>query len=97
MSKRDYYEVLSLSKDASADEIKKAYRKLALQYHPDKNQDDKQAEEKFKEVAEAYAVLSDDQKRAKYDRFGHAAEQMGGGDPFGGFGPVFQPKRGLPT
>lgn len=86
MSKRDYYEVLSLSKTASTDEIKKAYRKLAMQYHPDKNQGDKKAEEKFKEVAEAYAVLSDDQKRAKYDRFGHAAEQMGGGDPFGGFG-----------
>lgn len=86
MSKRDYYEVLGLSKSASAEDIKKAYRKLAMQYHPDKNQGDKTAENKFKEIAEAYAVLSNDQKRAKYDRFGHAAEQMGGGDPFAGFG-----------
>lgn len=87
MSKRDYYEVLGLSKTAAPEEIKKAYRKLAMQYHPDKNQGDKKAEEKFKEIAEAYAVLGDSQKRAKYDRFGHAAEQMGGGgDPFGGFG-----------
>lgn len=86
MAKRDYYEVLGLAKGAEASEIKKAYRKLAMKYHPDKNPDDKQAEEKFKEVAEAYSVLSDDQKRAKYDRFGHAAENMGGGgagDPFG--------------
>jgi len=86
MSKRDYYEALGLSKDASAEEIKKAYRKLAVQYHPDKNQGDKKAEEKFKEIAEAYAVLSDEQKRARYDRFGHDAESMGdfsGGDPFG--------------
>jgi len=86
MAKRDYYEVLGLSKDASKDEIKKAYRKLAMKYHPDKNPDDKEAEEKFKEVAEAYAVLGDDEKRQKYDRFGHAAESMGGmggGDPFG--------------
>ncbi len=86
MAKRDYYEVLGLSKDASKDEIKKAYRKLAMKYHPDKNPDDKDAEEKFKEVAEAYAVLGDDEKRQKYDRFGHAAESMGGmggGDPFG--------------
>ena len=86
MSKRDYYEVLGLSKDASAEEIKKAYRKLAIKYHPDKNQGDKTAEEKFKEIAEAYAVLGDEQKRAKYDRFGHDAERMGGfggGDPFG--------------
>jgi len=86
MSKRDYYEVLGLSNQASAEEIKKAYRKLAMQYHPDKNQGDKGAEEKFKEIAEAYAILGDDQKRAKYDRFGHAAENMGGGDPFSGFG-----------
>jgi len=85
MSKRDYYEVLGVSKNASLEEIKKAYRKLAVQYHPDKNQGNKEAEEKFKEIAEAYAVLSDEQKRAKYDRFGHDAEQMGGfgGDPFG--------------
>lgn len=71
MDKRDYYEVLGVSKDASADEIKKAYRKLALKYHPDKNPDDKSAEEKFKEAAEAYEVLSNADKRAKYDRFGH--------------------------
>jgi molecular chaperone DnaJ len=85
MSKRDYYEVLGVSKQASQEEVKKSYRKLAMQYHPDKNPGDKTAEEKFKEIAEAYAVLSDEQKRAKYDRFGHAAESMGG-DPFGGFG-----------
>ncbi len=87
MSKRDYYEVLGVSKGTSKDEIKKAYRKLAMKYHPDKNPGDKTAEEKFKEVAEAYSILSDDQKRQKYDRFGHAAENMGGGfsggDPFG--------------
>lgn len=86
MSKRDYYEILGLSKQASAEEIKKAYRKLAMQYHPDKNPGDKNSEEKFKEIAEAYAILSDSQKRSKYDRFGHAAENMGSGDPFGGFG-----------
>ncbi|KAA3609866.1 MAG: molecular chaperone DnaJ [Calditrichaeota bacterium] len=88
MSKRDYYEVLGVEKNSGADEIKKAYRKLAMKYHPDKNPGDKEAEEKFKEIAEAYSILSDDQKRAKYDRFGHAAENMGGGgfgggDPFG--------------
>ncbi len=82
MSKRDYYEVLGVSKDASTADIKKAYRKVALKYHPDRNPDDKEAEEKFKEAAEAYEVLSSDQKRAKYDRFGHSA--MGGGP--GGFG-----------
>ena len=89
--KRDYYEVLGVKKDASADEIKKAYRKLALKYHPDKNPGDKEAEEKFKEAAEAYDVLSDAEKRSKYDRFGHAGgPQMGaggfGGGGFGGFG-----------
>ncbi|KAA6350752.1 Chaperone protein DnaJ [termite gut metagenome] len=86
MAKRDYYEVLEVSKDASADEIKKAYRKKAIQYHPDKNPGDKQAEEKFKEAAEAYDVLSNQDKRDRYDRFGHAG--MGGaagnGGPFGG-------------
>lgn len=71
--KRDYYEVLGLNKSASDDEIKKAYRKLAKQYHPDMNPGDKVAEEKFKEVNEAYAVLSDPDKKAKYDQFGHAA------------------------
>lgn len=79
MAKRDYYEVLGLSKNAVESEIKKAYRKLALQYHPDKNPGDKAAEEKFKEAAEAYGVLSDPQKKAQYDQFGHAA-------PGGGFG-----------
>src|SRR5215213_3425678 len=72
MSKRDYYEILSVTKTASADEIKKAYRKVAMQYHPDRNPGDKTAEEKFKEAAEAYEVLSDADKRAQYDRFGHA-------------------------
>ncbi len=82
MSKRDYYEVLGVSKSASADEIKKAYRKQALKYHPDKNPGDKVAEEKFKEAAEAYEVLSDANKKARYDQFGHAG--MGGAGGFGG-------------
>lgn len=82
MSKRDYYEVLSVSRTATEAEIKRAYRVLAVKYHPDKNPDDAQAEERFKECAEAYAVLSDPQKRASYDRFGHAAAGAGGGfDP----------------
>lgn len=72
MSKRDYYEILSVSKSASVDEIKKSYRKVAMQYHPDRNPGDKTAEEKFKEAAEAYEVLSDQDKRAQYDRYGHA-------------------------
>ena len=75
--KRDYYEVLGVGKTATADEIKKAYRKKAVQYHPDKNPGDKAAEEKYKEAAEAYEVLSDPQKRQRYDQFGHAG--MGGG------------------
>lgn len=79
--KRDYYEILGVQKTASADEIKAAYRKLALKYHPDRNPDNKQSEEKFKEAAEAYEVLSDQQKRSQYDQFGHAG--MGG---MGGFG-----------
>ena len=77
MAKRDYYEVLGVEKNASADEIKKAYRKKAIQFHPDKNPGDKQAEENFKEAAEAYDVLSDPQKRQRYDQFGHAG--VGGG------------------
>ena len=82
--KRDYYEVLGVSKSESADKIKKAYRKKAIQYHPDKNPGDKAAEEKFKEAAEAYEVLSDPNKRARYDQFGHAS--VGGAGGFGGGG-----------
>ena len=84
MGKRDYYEVLEVSKNASKEEIKKAYRKQALQNHPDKNPGDTAAEERFKEAAEAYEVLSDDQKRNKYDQFGHAAFENGGAGGFGG-------------
>lgn len=88
--KRDYYEVLGLSKGASEDEIKKAFRKKAMKYHPDRNPGDKEAEEKFKEINEAYAVLSDPDKKDKYDRFGHAGVDpnsgFGGGGGFGGFG-----------
>ncbi len=91
MSKQDYYHVLGVARSATSDEIKKAYRRLAMQYHPDKNQGNKSAEEKFKQITEAYEVLSDDQKRAAYDRFGHAAAGGGGpfagGNPFGGGGP----------
>ena len=85
--KRDYYEVLGVSKSASDDEIKKAYRKLAVKYHPDKNPGDKEAEAKFKEINEAHDVLSDKQKRARYDQFGHAGvggAGGGGGNPFAG-------------
>lgn len=97
MSKRDYYEVLGIGKSASADEIKKSYRKVAMQYHPDRNPGDKAAEEKFKEAAEAYEILSDPDKRAQYDRFGHAgvggAGARGGGmnmdDIFSQFGDIF--------
>ena len=89
--KRDYYEVLGLNKGASDDEIKKAFRKMAMKYHPDKNPGDKKAEEKFKEINEAYAVLSDPEKKDKYDRFGHAGVDPnagfgGAGGGFGGFG-----------
>lgn len=84
--KRDYYEVLGVSKSATADEIKKAYRKKAIQYHPDKNPGDKEAEEKFKEAAEAYDVLSDADKRARYDQFGHSMGPQGFGGGAGGYG-----------
>src|SRR4026209_15751 len=98
MSKRDYYEILGIGKTAAADEIKKAYRKVAMQYHPDRNPGDKSAEEKFKEAAEAYEILSDKDKRAQYDRFGHAgvgsASGFGNGnmnvdDIFSQFGDIF--------
>ena len=90
MAQRDYYEVLGVSKNASDDEIKKAYRKLAIKYHPDKNPGDKEAEAKFKEINEAHDVLSDKQKRARYDQFGHAGVGgAGGGNPFGGQGGAF--------
>ena len=85
MSKRDYYEVLEVSRDASLSDIKKAYRKKAVQYHPDKNPDNKEAEEKFKEATEAYSVLSDEENRGKYDQFGHDAFSQGGGFGAGGF------------
>ncbi len=87
--KRDYYEVLGVSKSASDDEIKKAYRKLAVKYHPDKNPGDKEAEAKFKEINEAHDVLSDKQKRARYDQFGHAGVGGAGGNPFSGGGSPF--------
>ncbi len=87
--KRDYYEVLGVSKNASDDEIKKAYRKLAIKYHPDKNPGDKEAEAKFKEINEAHDVLSDKQKRARYDQFGHAGVGGAGGNPFAGGGNSF--------
>ena len=92
MAKRDYYEVLGVSKDASEADLKKAYRKLAMKFHPDRNPDDDSAEEKFKEVKEAHDILSDSQKRATYDQFGHAGVEnsMGGGGGGGaGFGDIF--------
>jgi len=105
MSSRDYYEILGVNRNADAGEIKRAYRKLAMQYHPDKNPDDKSAEEKFKEIGEAYSILSDPQKRRQYDQFGHTGTGGGFGgatsgsgfDPFdifrevfgGGFGDIF--------
>ena len=86
MSKRDYYEILGVTKSSSADEIKKAYRKVAMQFHPDRNPGDKPAEEKFKEAAEAYEVLSDQEKRAQYDRYGHAGMNSRGAGFGGGQG-----------
>ena len=85
MAKRDYYDVLGVGRQAGEDEIKKAYRKAALQFHPDKNPGDAQAEEKFKEAAEAYEILSNADKRARYDRFGHQGVDQGMGGGGGGF------------
>ncbi|MBV1775926.1 molecular chaperone DnaJ [Burkholderiaceae bacterium DAT-1] len=93
MAKKDFYEILGVNRDASDEDIKKAYRKLAMKYHPDRNPDSKDAEDKFKEAKEAYEILSDSQKRAAYDQYGHAGVDpqagMGGGQGFGGFGDAF--------
>src|ERR1044072_2263335 len=88
MAKKDYYEVLGVNRDASEDEIKKAYRKLAMKHHPDRNPDNPKAEEHFKEAKEAYEILSDAQKRTAYDQYGHAGvdPSMGAGAGAGGFG-----------
>ena len=98
MSKRDYYEILEVSRSATADEIKKSYRKIAIKYHPDKNPDDTASEDKFKEAAEAYEVLGNDEKRSRYDQYGHQGARGAGGfsggsmnmeDIFSQFGDVF--------
>ncbi|PSU58317.1 molecular chaperone DnaJ, partial [Photobacterium aphoticum] len=94
MSKRDFYEVLGVSRDTSERDIKKAYKRLAMKFHPDRNQGDAEAAEKFKEVKHAYEILTDPQKRAAYDQYGHAAFEQGGmgGGGFGGgadFGDIF--------
>ena len=98
MAKRDYYDTLGIQKGASATEIKKAYRKMAVKFHPDKNPDDKSAEDKFKEAAEAYEILSDPDKKARFDQYGHQAFEGGGGrgsghmnmdDIFSQFGDIF--------
>src|ERR1044071_5714828 len=98
MSKRDYYEVLGVGKNASAEEIKKAYRKVAMQYHPDRNPGDKSSEDKFKEAAEAYEILSDPDKKRRYDQYGHQGVGSNGGfsgggmrmeDIFANFGDIF--------
>src|SRR4029079_11031119 len=95
MAKQDFYETLGVSRSADADELKRSYRKLAMQFHPDRNPGDKQAEAKFKEINEAYDVLKDEQKRAAYDRYGHAAFEQGGGpsgfdfSASGGLGDIF--------
>ena len=101
MAKRDYYDVLGVSRTASADEIKKSYRRLAMKYHPDRNKDDAGAEAKFKEAKEAYDVLSNADKRATYDRFGHDGLRGAGAGPGGmggfsaeGFGDIFGGRRG---
>src|ERR1700722_12655187 len=86
MAKQDFYETLGVSKTASADDLKKAYRQKAMQFHPDRNPGDKSAEQKFKEINEAYDILKDDQKRAAYNQFGHAAFEQGAGGGAGGFG-----------
>ncbi len=86
MAKRDYYDILGINKNANPEEIKSAYRKQAVKYHPDKNPGDKAAEDKFKEASEAYSILSDKKKKENYDNFGHAAFENGGGGQSGGFG-----------